>query len=357
MATEQLVQGIEHAIKHIRADTPTGRTFIVAASAYQLLLGTRRNFFQDDPNLFPHRTPATSNRLTYLWEELSRLHCHLELPSAWMPDPERHTIMDAILQAQQRNRNTPNFITDEFVRLSNACRLWLRVIYLEDIASEDNELIMAYYTGDQQCDNHGFNMPYQGKTPQWVWTVWQEVLRKSCLTRCQHSTKWFIHAPIIEQPDVSTLIASALPYFTDRSLTLQEMVNTLPQHYQQILGEYQLPEDDGAALVTALALGNLSYYSDGSVKEGCASHAYTLRPQCDNDKLAITGGGPTCGDPDTVSSLRPEHSGTFAGSIWLWMLEFKHNVLDGGARSGIDNSAVITRFPLVGTMMEGRSTH
>ena len=71
---------------------------------------------------------------------------------------------------------------------------------------------------------------------------------------------------------------------------------------------------------------------------------HTLRPYDDNDSNAITGGGPTCGDPDTVSSMRPEHSGTLAESLWLWLLEQKFDVTSSTARSCIDNMAVITRM-------------
>ena len=80
------------------------------------------------------------------------------------------------------------------------------------------------------------------------------------------------------------------------------------------------------------------------MEDGCAAHAYTLRLLDDNDALAITGGGHTCGNPETVSSLCPEHNGTLAGSIWIWLLELKHNITAGRARSGIDNSAVIMRL-------------
>ena len=141
-----------------------------------------------------------------------------------------------------------------------------------------------------------------------------------------------------------TLISSSLTPLSDSSISLQEMVNTLPPSYKQLLGEFTLPHDDGAALAHDLAEGTLAYYSEGSVKDGCAAHAYPLQPKSDNEALAITGGGPTCGDLDMVSSLRSEHNGTLAGSIWLWLLEIKHAITSGEAQSGIDNSTVITRL-------------
>ena len=146
MATKQLIQGTEHALKHIRSNTATGRTFLLASTAYQMLLGTTQPFFWTNPALFPYRTPSTRNRLTYLWEELFQIDCHLEIPTMWTPDPNQPTIMDTILTAQQLFRNTPNFITDEFVRLANTCRLWPHVIYLDDIASEDKTWLTTMVT-------------------------------------------------------------------------------------------------------------------------------------------------------------------------------------------------------------------
>ena len=73
--------------------------------------------------------------------------------------------MDTIILAQQRNKGTPGFITDKFVRLANACRLWLRVLYIEDITADDNTMIMDYYQGATQCETHQFEMPYQEKPP------------------------------------------------------------------------------------------------------------------------------------------------------------------------------------------------
>ena len=78
--------------------------------------------------------------------------------------------------------------------------------------------------------------------------------------------------------------------------------------------------------------------------------------QEDDDTSAITGGGPMCGDPDTVSSLRPEHNRTLAGSIWMWLLEQKYNITSGSARSGLDNLAVITRLTS-DTDFDGKQIH
>ena len=355
MSSEQLIQGTEHALQHVRDNTATGKTLVVTAAAYQLYLGIAQQFFRATPQSHPHRLPATHNKLTYLWEQLSAIECRIDLPLQWVPDPHKTCIMDLIISAQQRNKGTPGFITDEHVRLANACRLWLKVLYIEDLTADDNTIIMEYYRGTTQCDSHQFAMPYQEKPPAWVWLVWQEVLKKSCLSRNHQMETWNIFIPASAIP-VHESLPTLLPLQLESSRSLAALVADLPTQYQQLLGEYTLPQDDGQALANALQTGNLDHYSDGSVKEGCASHAYTLRTEDDDESKAITGGGPTCGDPLTISSLRPEHNGSIAGSIWMWILEQKYEITEGSARSGIDNMAVITRLQS-GTDSDGTRIH
>ena len=241
-------------------------------------------------------------------------------------------------------------------RLANACRLWLQVLYIKDITAEDGTIAMEYYHGTTQCTNHSYDTPYQEKPPPSVWTIWQEVLRKSCLARCQQTGDWFIDIPDMVERFPESVSTSSLPTNLDSSVSLETMAAALSAQYQQLLGGFQLPQDDGETLAKAVQDGSLAYYSDGSVREGCGLHAYTLRPQNDHETFAITGSGPMCGDPSTVSSLRPEHNGTLVGSIWLWLLEQKYNIQLGSARLGIDNMAVLTRLSS-GTDTNGRHIH
>ena len=50
-------------------------------------------------------------------------------------------------------------------------------------------------------------MPYQEKPLQWVWTIWQEVLQKSCLAQRHQTGAWYIY--ILElvgtQPETLTV--------------------------------------------------------------------------------------------------------------------------------------------------------
>ena len=104
------------------------------------------------------------------------------------------------------------------------------------------------------------------------------------------------------------------------------------------------PEDDGAALATAIRSQTVMIYSDGTVDEGCGAHAYTLQTPCDTPKLAIVGAAPTWGDPATISSLRAEHFGALAGLLWTWILVQKYHVTEGEIQGAVDNLTVVNRL-------------
>ena len=87
-----------------------------------------------------------------------------------------------------------------------------------------------------------------------------------------------------------------------------------------MLGDIEYPEDDGASLAHAIRTGAATIFSDGTVDVVCGAHAYTVCTSDDDDASAISGAAPTYGDPPTISSLRTEHFGAFAGLIWTWIL-------------------------------------
>ena len=126
---------------------------------------------------------------------------------------------------------------------------------------------------------------------------------------------WNIYIPE-SVPRAEVPLPNLLPSQIEPSRSLATLAAELPIQYRQLLGDYRLPNDDGETLANALRTGNLAHYSDGSVKEGCASHAYTLRTQDDDDTSAITGGGPTCGNPLTVSSF-PLRTQWIFGRIYM----------------------------------------
>ena len=343
MHTEQLISNVRHLIGHVRKQSPTGTAFCILCDALQLYLGVAQPFFRLDPATIPYRPSSTHSKISFVWESLHAINCRMDLAQQWKPSPmSLPCIMDLLLSAYERNKGTAAFIQPQHLRYANNCRLWLRACYLTDITLEDGSLNMDMYYGTTKC-NTDLTYPEADRPPSWVWIIWQELLRKACL-QWRNST-FYAFVPLsftASTPDDMPCIQ--LPQTLRPYGLLKDVIDDLPPAYRQILGDIDLPDDDGFSLAHALQDGTLMSYSDGTVLDECGAHAYTLRCLSDIANLSITGGAPSCGDPQTISSLRTEHYGFLAIATCVWILCKRYNVTDGHFTSAVDNSAVVTRI-------------
>ena len=342
MATEQIARTTQSIIGHVRKQSPTGNTFVLTCEAYQLFLGTASQFFTTSPSDHPHRPIKTMSKVTWLWESLSAVGCHIYMTDMWTPSSEKsHCIMDIIVAEKKRRKGTAKRIPDEHVRLANTCRLWLKALLVSDLTLPDGTLDPTVYHGTHQRETT-IKFPNYPRPPQWVWAVWQEVLRNTLIKRRPDANAFnILYNPT---PGNTHPIPTQLPPFLQDAPTLRELFDQLPTMYQQILGDIQFPDDDGLALSKAIAAGNLTIYSDGTVLNGCGAHAFTLRTESDHDNEAVTGSAPTNGDPDTISSLRPEHFGFLAGVLVTWVVVKKYQISQGHIHAAVDNMAVVQRM-------------
>jgi len=66
-------------------------------------------------------------------------------------------------------------------------------------------------------------------------------------------------------------------------MTMKAIIDLLPPAYSQAIGNVYIPPDDGLALAQALMSREMIHaWSDGTVKNGEAAHAYTLRTKRDD---------------------------------------------------------------------------
>ena len=341
METEQIARTTESLIGHVRAETPTGVTFVITCGAYQMFLGIETPFFFTAPEAYPHRLNKRSSKLTYLWETLHTYRSTIYIRKQWRPShKDTPCIMDAVIAERTKCKGTTKCIRDETVRLVNTCRLWLRAIYVEDICLESGEADTELLNGEKQCATD-LNFPHQPKPPGWVWKIWKQTIIQSCFIR-DESNKLRLYN---KNPPTSWMPPSmSLPATIQPILTLKQIVLSLPEPYQMILGTIEYPDDDGEALARSIETDNASLFSDGTVETGCGAHAYTLRTPCDNPAKAIKGAAPTSGDPETISSLRTEHFGALAGIVWTWILVKKFGIQRGGVNGAIDNLTVVNRL-------------
>ena len=151
MATEQLALTTQSIIGHVRKQSPTRITFIITCQAYQLFLGTSQQFFTQAPADFPHQPLKGTRKITWLWESLSAINCHIYLSTMWTPESSTSPcIIDLIVLEKRRRKGTVKRIPDEHVRLANTCRIWLKVLHVSYISLPDGTLDPAIYHGTSQ---------------------------------------------------------------------------------------------------------------------------------------------------------------------------------------------------------------
>ena len=87
-------------------------------------------------------------------------------------------------------------------------------------------------------------------------------------------------------------------------------------------------------------------WSDGTVKNGEAAHAYTIRTASDDPTECIVGSSMTPGDPKSIWSLRTEHYGAFGIALLVQILCIRHSITaaEGYLNFYIHNDTVIKRL-------------
>ena len=91
-----------------------------------------------------------------------------------------------------------------------------------------------------------------------------------------------LHIPLIRRT------AKARKPRIKRQPKLQDAIEELPDHYKEVLGNYTLPEDDGEAIFTQLCSPiGVAAWTDGTVKDGKGTQAYTIRSISDSPSQCI----------------------------------------------------------------------
>jgi hypothetical protein len=127
---------------------------------------------------------------------------------------------------------------------------------------------------------------------------------------------------------------------------LSQKFDHLPKQFKDIVGDLQLPDDDGQSFLNSLKNGNAALASDGSFMEHLykGTHTYILVSK-DTDFGQIKGSA-TCPHSDHMSSAPAEHYGAIAVLLILIVLLY-HYEEDGlgwpAVTLYIDNEEVVNR--------------
>lgn len=336
-------------IANIRKGTATGRCLLMAMGMYQITLGCEKPFWDLNPEWYPTQSPRVLS-LQYLWDQLHKIRASLHVPGMWTPVAKvvgDSCLIDDIVNIAIARKGTSNKISTLQIALANSCRLYLQVTWLSDITTPDGHHIEAWaYFGQRQIRENNVVYPHQPLPPERAWREWRNLLLATYLEAAgvQANRGLFPLYQRLSIPHSRPSPQSTWPPCA-RDLTLTAIIEKMPLVWQQALGNYVLPEDDGKELAGILSNGGtVRAWSDGTVATGVGAHAYTLRTACNDTDMMIVGDALTPGAPDTISSLRAEHYGAMAIVIMILAIEWKYDLENSGyVLLHIDNMEVVNR--------------
>jgi hypothetical protein len=249
----------------------------------QLEIGCGTLFLNTNPSDYPYVTKKT--RLGYLWHQCYRFSITVSLKQVWnISRPEGHseTIMNHIVKLfpLTHKKRIP------LLRRINACQLYLRVLWVSDLLLDPNETVMYTDIINRRKINtrSSLQYPHLGRPTQSDFKLWKDCVYKCFCTICPASIDtdrvvvWSIFGPtqlpnhnFAEHSDYVDIVM-AIPKYP----TLLDKFKYLPLRFQDIVGDIQIPPDDGYSLLCSLKNGNVVFASDGSYYEDLnkGTHAY-----------------------------------------------------------------------------------
>ena len=191
MRTLSIEKGLSQLLSLITCVRSTGiphKLAMIAISWAQLLAGTSTPIFQETSIKLPQLDPMVW--IPAIRDFLNKINGSLEMAETFVPDLQRENdcfLMDDVVSGSYRPTE---------IKYISACRLYLGVTLMSDIATADgNEIRPEILLGSQPTvDTHKGLMPYQEKPNETAWKLWRRMLLKHTIgqTLCLSVTlgKW-----------------------------------------------------------------------------------------------------------------------------------------------------------------------
>ena len=175
LSTEQGIQQIEHLVGHLRLCTTIGKLITIALSLHQLTAGISRPLLEFPDIKIPY---LDKGWFTSIRDFLSAVNGSVHIPNQF-----------ALTKARNNDRVLMDCINDDTLPTAtlqriNHCRLYLQVITLSDICTNDGlHIIPDAYHGQPISDSSStWQWPRQVCPPATSWALWQKMLRNYFLT-------------------------------------------------------------------------------------------------------------------------------------------------------------------------------
>ena len=343
---EQMASQWETTVGHLRRLDRAGKGIHITANDLQVESGSAIPFFDLDPEVCTYTTKGT--RWSYLWTMVHKLNLKISMYQFWTPSPNYENdknLMDVAMTDTVLIGSKWNMLSHV-----NRCRLYLKAIYVSDLTLDGETVHKPYIDGTQKRSHHILAIPDLERPTEMQWKIWKSFLYRNFLSPGTKINPQLGNAvdsgttPHLPTSEIDSLLCQDAT-----GLSIIEIIASLPQSLQTMIGELDLIRDEGLAVSESIVDGTCIGASDGSLKSTyhnkTGSHGYALRHK-DASTTGIKGWGPSP-ESDDMSSTTTEHYGLLGLLVLLHILCKKYQLCKeecfGEVVIFIDNKTVVTR--------------
>ena len=339
----------ETTLGHLRRMDRVGQGLRVTLHDHQIIIGSSSPFYNLDPERYGYVDQNT--RWTYMWRFLHTHSLHLEVFDMWTPQPSCSNdvnIMDFATKIWSSSK-----YHNDILRAINACRLYLQVFFVSDLTSNGTAIDEEILTGVTRRPHAEVTFPPMLCPTQYQWEQWRKFLstyfhgkysrlRASPVLPSDHYLAPFFIRREKEWEEVCAL--------RGWKTSMLQLLTAYPDSMRSIMGEIQLPRDNGKYLLSLLRDGKCLGASDGSFKETFSTreggYGYTLS-STDGDNQNDLKGWAAAPTTSNMSSTTTEQYGYIAIILSLHLLTAAQGVTEGTIQQTmyvyIDNEEVVRR--------------
>ena len=346
---EQQVIQWETTRGHLRRMDRVGQGLMLTLNDHQSIIGSETPFLQLNPNEYDYGEKNT--RWKYLWKMMWKAELKAEICNQWMPSRIRNNDINIM----DRATKDPILQESKWPLLDhvNRCRLYLQVFFLSELSNDGKSVDRGFLDGTRRNKHPTLNIPEIEKPTTQQWRIWKEFIFRNFL-----SPGVLINPPLetgmlgetenVRQRDSEEIQVRLL--YGSSSLGLQEILDKFPDKLKTIMGDIEIPEDDGLKISESIVEGTCLAASDGGMKntflEVKGGHGYTIGEKVSMKNL-IKGKG-ACPMSDRMSSQTAEHYGLIGLLCTLHALCIKYQLTQeecfGEVIALVDNKNVVKRM-------------
>ena len=216
--TDQGICQIQAFIGHIRLNQDIGCLLLILLEHFQLIIGLEEHLFTYPYSHVSQYCDPTW--FTSLWQFVDSIQGTVHLDQRWHLHVQRQFdsfIMEELLLLASRLQHTRKKLTAKGLRQLNACRLFLQVLTVADIADGTGTMICPnVLQGMRHIDRRSlYGWPEQASPSKQAWRLWRSCLQQALCTGKKLTTplgSWLHPEPLHQSwswfvnPKSSTLV-------------------------------------------------------------------------------------------------------------------------------------------------------